>query len=52
MRANVSVCLGLGSLVAGAINKDLVIDDIARLRTQAESHDKEANLTTKKEVSS
>ncbi|WP_223627290.1 NAD(P)/FAD-dependent oxidoreductase [Microbacterium sp. EST19A] len=40
VRANVSVCLGLGSLVAGAINKDLVIDDIARLRTQAKSRDK------------
>ncbi len=30
VRANVSVSLGLGSLVAGAMNADLVADDIAR----------------------
>ena len=29
MRANVSVSLGLGSLVAGALNADLVADDVA-----------------------
>jgi len=29
VRANVSVSLGLGSLVAGALNADLVLDDIA-----------------------
>lgn len=31
VRANVSVSLGLGSLVAGALNADLVADDIAAL---------------------
>ncbi|MWC00016.1 NAD(P)/FAD-dependent oxidoreductase [Agromyces seonyuensis] len=31
VRANVSVSLGLGSLMAGALNADLVADDIARL---------------------
>jgi thioredoxin reductase len=31
MRANVSVSLGLGALVAGALNADLVADDIAAL---------------------
>ena len=30
VRANVSVSLGLGSLVAGALNADLVADDIAQ----------------------
>jgi thioredoxin reductase len=30
VRANVSVSLGLGSIVAGAVNADLVADDIAR----------------------
>lgn len=35
VRANVSVSLGLGSLVAGALNADLVADDIARIPANA-----------------
>ncbi|WP_394550605.1 FAD-dependent oxidoreductase [Agromyces sp. MMS24-JH15] len=37
VRANVSVSLGLGSLVAGAINADLVDDDIEQLAAQVVS---------------
>jgi thioredoxin reductase len=35
VRSNVSVSLGLGSLVAGAVNADLVADDIANARATA-----------------
>ncbi|KRE30607.1 hypothetical protein ASG80_17040 [Agromyces sp. Soil535] len=37
VRANVSVSLGLGSLVAGALNADLVADDIAQTLATAAS---------------